>query len=245
MTKKIKHGITVMVQSMKNHEGPLALRDDFQPACDKFKSLQQMITSFITDAENILRVFPALVKQASAFSTTTTQVFSTFPESDRGLADQIANLVQKVQEFTEAQKAASDDAILQPLRDLSTQVNELLAIQTDQKNSFLILESNKAKVEAFQKDPEKNQLKIDQYNEKIRVRTLNVQELEEEFISRMNAVWTNRFEVLHRPLIALMEVVMGLGVVVRGEVEEIAKVLGPEIVAAEYPSVAVQEKPKK
>jgi hypothetical protein len=245
MIKKIKHGTTVMVESMRKREGPLALRPDFQQAADHFKSVQQIIAAFIEDAQNIFKVFPAINKHAGAFSTTTTQIFSTLPEQERVLADQIGSLVQKVKEYTDQQTASSSDAILQPLRDLHAQVNELAVLQTDQKSSFLILESNKAKLEALQKDAEKNALKITEYTEKIRVRTLNVQQLEEEFISRMEAIWSNRFEVLSRPLMSLMAVVMGLGGLVRQEAEAMATSLGPEIVNADYPSVPIAEKGKK
>jgi hypothetical protein len=245
MFKKLKHGTTVMMESMRKHEGPLSLREDFQSAADQFKSIQQTISTFIDDAQNILKVFPALTKHACTFSATTSQIFQTFPENERILSDEISILTTKLQDFTEGQGKAASDIVLSPLRDLLEQVNELAAIQTAQKDSFLILESNKSKLEALLKEPEKNGLKIEQYQEKIRARRQTVQELEEEFISRMNAIWNNRFDVLNRPLMALMDTILDLGQLAREGAEALANLLGPEIVGADYPSVPIPEKGKK
>jgi hypothetical protein len=245
MIKKIKHGTTVMRESMRKHEGPLALRDDFAPAAEQFKSMQQTIAVFIEDAQNILKVLPSLSKTASTFSANAAQALATLPESEHAFAARLTSMTDALASFTERQADESADAVLQPLRDLLAQVNELAAVQTDQRNSFLILESNKAKLETFQKDPEKNALKIEQYIEKIRVRTGIVQSLEEEFIGRMNAIWENRFDVLNRPLMALMGVILQLGTLARSEADAFAELLGPELVEAEYRSAQVPEKGKK
>jgi hypothetical protein len=48
MFKKIKHGITVMMESMRKHEGPISLPEDFQSTSDQFKSIPPHFSSSFT-----------------------------------------------------------------------------------------------------------------------------------------------------------------------------------------------------
>jgi hypothetical protein len=245
MIKRLKHGTTVMRETLRKREGPLALREDFQQAADHFKSIQQTISAFIDDAQSILKALPALSKQASALSACAVDALNSFPDGDRAVSVQGAVLAHHLADFTAAQVQEATDTILRPLRDLHTQISDLAAVHAEQRSSFLILESNKSKLELFQKDAEKNALKIEEYTEKVTTRTAIVEGLEEEFIGRMEAIWENRFEVLNRPLVALVELVMGVGRLVRGDVETLAAILGPDIVDADYPAAVPPEKGKK
>jgi hypothetical protein len=245
MFKKLKHGTTVMRESFRKHEGRVALREDFTPAAEHFKSIQQTITGFIDDAQRILKALPALSKQATAFAVGTAQVFTAFPDDDRAVSVQATVLTEHMADFTTSHVQEAGDTILRPLRDLHNRINELAALQAEHKSSFLILESNKAKLDTFLKDEAKNALKIEEYTEKVRLRAARVEELEEEFIGRMDAIWANRFEVLNRPLMGRMGILMEMGGVVRSDVETLAIILGSDIVEADYPAGAIPEKGRK
>jgi chromosome segregation ATPase len=221
---------------MRKHDGPRAIRQEFALAAERFKSMQQTIGFFIGDAQGILKILPSLSKAANAFSENAAQTLATLPSSEQALADRLRALTERLSRFTEKQVRESADAVLQPLRDLQQQMNELGTIQIDQKSSFLTLESNRAKLEALQKDTEKKAAKIQQYTEKIRVRTAELDSLEDDFIGRIDAIWENRFNVLNRPLMNLTGMISELGNLLREEADSLAGILGPEVLGVEYAS---------
>lgn len=245
MLKKLKHNTTVMMESMRKHEGPLVLSADFLPAAEHLESMRTTISTFIKDAEGILTILPTLSQNATALSASTADIFQTFPGDDRSLTDQFSNLTAKLQDFTGGQSQTAKGAVFAPLRRLVDKLDKLVAKQKEQKDSFLILESNKTKLAALQKDSEKNAAAIEQYQEKIRNRTEELQKLEADFISEMDRIWTGQFEALNRPLVTLMNIIMDLGQLAREGAESIASVLGPEFIDADYPAGPIPEKRKK
>jgi hypothetical protein len=142
--------------------------------------------------------------------------------------------------------APGADAIVRPLKNIITTLDELAGVQKQQHDSWLILESNKAKLDSLNKDAEKNAKEVENYAGKIAARRAEVEHLEAEFIERMRAAWTNRFDVLRGPLAALLTLVMEIGQALLTSSDPIADTLGAELMERDYPAAEPPQKsPKK
>jgi hypothetical protein len=247
MLKRIKHGATVMVGTMKQgKDSATALNPEFESAKTRFKEFHDHIKIFADDAQQILVVLPRVFKTASEFSGLTQKCFETFPEEDRDLSTRLTALTNDMQMFVNERTGTRGvDAIIRPLKDLGRMLDELGNVAKEHHDSFLILEQNKAKLEALQNEPEKNAEQVRLYTEKVQTRTQEVENLETEFIGRMQAAWENRFTVLSGPLRSLLAIVAETGQALRTATDPIVECLGPEILSVEYPAAAPPEPKSK
>jgi hypothetical protein len=227
-----------MVQSLKRTKGPNSINPDMAVAQEHYSQFQQHLKVFLDDANKIIACLQPIVKYATEISNLTEKTYDTLPPEDRPLAERLSDLVGDLNAFVnETILPHSDDDVINPLKGTFKSVDDLGSINNDHHSAFLILESNHAKLEAIQKEPDKNAKEIQSYTEKIESRTIEVKRLEEEFISRMSAIWENRFQLVGRPLSSLLEMITGLGTALIKRVEPIAAVLGPELLAQDYPAV--------
>jgi hypothetical protein len=247
MLKRIKHGTTVMVGSMKHDKDVARCFDpNVEVGKAQLKEFRDHIRNFIDDADKLIHTLPRVFKAASEFSGLTEKCFETFPEEDRVIAAHLSQLTRDITLFvTEKTGAIANDEVLRPLQDLLRMLEDLSNVAKRQADSFLILEQNKAKLEGLQKDAEKNAPQIAQYAEKVTARTQEVNDLEREFVERMNAAWDNRFNVLRGPLHALLAIVTDTGEALLTAATPIIEVLGEEALAAEYPITVPEPKKKK
>jgi hypothetical protein len=245
--KRIKHRATVMVGSMKQaKDSAICLDPDFEVEKAHFKEFREHLHGFIDDAIQILKTLPRVFKSASELTALTQKCFETFPEEDRELSNRLSVLTSDLQLFVNARTGEEGlDAIVRPLKELVQTMDELGNVAKSQHDSFLILEQNKARLEALQRDAEKNAQQIEVYTEKVRTRRIEVDQLEREFIGRMQAAWANRFAVLGGPLRALLGLVTETGQALRTATEPIIELLGEDVLSVEYTTVAAEPKPKK
>jgi hypothetical protein len=246
MLKGLKHRTTVMVQSMKKGEGNPFFDPEFDNASTHLKEFRATIHTFIDDANAILGAIPRVFKAATEFTTLTEKCFATFPQGDQDVSDRLSQLSANMKVFLDARLgAAANDAIIRPLKDIIATLDELAQVQKQQHDSWLILESNKAKLESLQKDADKNAKEVDAYKGKIDTRKAEVERLEAEFIGRMRAAWENRFDVLRGPLSALLTLVTEIGQALVASSDPIAEVLGAELMEKEYPSAEPPQRQAK
>jgi hypothetical protein len=243
MLKRIKHSATVMVGSMKQgKDSATSLDPEFEVEKTHFKEFRDDLHGFIEDATHILKALPRVFKSASDLTALTQKCFETFPEEDRDLSSRLSILTTDIQLFVNARTGDEGiDVIVRPLRELVQTMDELGAVAKNQHDSFLILEQNKSRLESLQKDGEKNAQQIEIYTEKVRTRTLEVEQLEREFIGRMQAAWTNRFTVLGGPLKALLSLITETGQALRTATEPIIELLGEDVLSVQYTAVVPTE----
>jgi len=244
MLKAVKHRTTIALQSMKKGDGPACLNPYFPEAAAHLADYRAAVRLFIDDANQVLAIIPRIFKGLTEFTTATEKCYETFPEEDRALSAQLAQLTADMKVLIEARVGApSAESVIKPLKDIAAQLEELEKLNKQQHDGFLILESNKAKIEGFQKEPEKNAQQIQSYTEKVTTRTTDVQNIEADFIAKMNETWANRFEALKVPLTALMAIVADIGEALMTSSGPIVNTLGPELIAKDYP-VAEPPQPK-
>jgi hypothetical protein len=245
MLKKIKHGATVMTQSLKKGGGPQFIDPAFGNAFTEFTDYQTRLRTFVDDANAVIAAITPVFKCASDFSALTDKCFETLPSEDQPLSAGLTQLTKDLQLFVNDRVAnQATETVVKPLKDVFQQVDELSAIYENHRQSFLILESNKAKLESLQKEPDKKGVEIQSYTEKIATRTSEVERLEAEFITKMSGVWENRFNVLGPPMNSLLEIVADIGRSLMVASEPIITVLGPAALSQDYPS-APEPAPKK
>jgi hypothetical protein len=236
MLKRIKHGTTIATQSMKKAKGPMYLNPDFEIAAARVKEFRQSVLTFIDDAQAILGLLPRVSKTTTELSGLTTTCFEAFPPDERDVAERFASLTQTLQTFIGSRVTdTSDDLIIQPLHELVARVDELKGIKSEHRDNFLILESNKSKLDGLQKDAEKNAEKIQIYTAKIAARTNEVERLEADFIGRMTVLWENRYDVVCAPISKLLALILELAATVKGGSEPLRAALGPELLARNFP----------
>jgi hypothetical protein len=236
--KAVQHKATALVGKYKHDKGAATYFDpNFGEAQAQLEDLRGHVRDFIKEADQLIRALPLVFKAASEFATLTEKCFGTLPlAEDRSLADHVTRLAENLNSFvTEKTGAAAKDEVIHPLQDLLRRLDDLSNLAKRQTELFLILVQNKAKLEVFQKDPEKNRPKIAEYEAKINDRTLKVNEFEREFIERMNAAWVNRFELLRRPLCALVAIVTETGERLQTAAAPIKDLLGEEALAPDDP----------
>jgi hypothetical protein len=248
MLKGIKHRATVMVGSIKQgKDAATCLNPDFAISQSRFKELRDHIKGFVEEAQQILTILPKVFKSAGEFSALTQKCFETFPEEDRPLSQRLATLTNDMQLFVNNRAGPeAADAIVRPLRDLLRTLDELGNVAKEHHDSYLILEQNKSKLEGLAKEPEKNAGQVQIWSEKVTSRQQETENLEAEFIGRMQAVWENRFNVLNGPLRALLAVVVETGQALRTASDPVVECLGQDVLTREFPAAASPEtKPKK
>jgi hypothetical protein len=236
MLKKLQHSTTAMVQSMKRSKGgPNCINPDMDAAIAHYEELQRILKLFIEDANKIIACVRPVVKYAAEFSSLTEKTYDTLPTEDRPLSERLADLVSDLNGFLiEPPFGAVDETVIQRLKAMLGKVDALTPMYNDHHSTFLILESNQSKLDALQREPEKNAKEIQSYTEKIDSRTIDVNNLESQFIDKMSEIWDVRFQALGVPLSELLEIITAFGRVVIKGVEPIAQVLGPEALAQEY-----------
>ena len=132
-----------------------------------------------------------------------------------------------------------------PLKALSGRLDELRKIKDEQKNNFLILESNKTKLEGYQKKGDKKAADADKYAEKVNTRTAEVVRLETEFINGVADIWKDRFELVGKPMSSLMDLVVDIGKALATASGPIVRTLGSEWMDRSYPGDPSIELDKK
>ena len=247
MLKKLKHSMTVMGESMKRKKGTATfLNPNFEIAVEHYTKLVESVKQFTADANNILRLVPMVFKQAQEFSALTERNFETFPEQDRTLSAQVAKLTSDLQLFvSEKVTNQSVETVTNPLKALSGRLDELRKIKDEQKNNFLILESNKTKLEGYQKKGDKKAADADKYAEKVNTRTAEVVRLETEFINGVADIWKDRFELVGKPMSSLMDLVVDIGKALATASGPIVRTLGSEWMDRSYPGDPSVELDKK
>jgi hypothetical protein len=236
MLKRIKHGTTIAAQSMKKAKGPLYLNPEFEVASARVKDFRLTVVTFIEDAQAILGLMPRVSKKATDLSELTTACFEAFPPEDREVADGFAQLTQTLQTFIGARVTdTSGELIIQPLQELVTRIDELKILGREHRDNFLILESNKAKLEGLQKDAEKNAEVIQTYCAKIATRTAEVERLEAEFIGKMTSMWESRYDVISAPILKLLAVIFELATTVSVGSDQLKAAVGPELLTRSFP----------
>jgi hypothetical protein len=244
MLKKIKHGTTAMVESLKKREGPAWLDPAFETALVHFSDYQTHVKLFLTDAQAIVSAVAPVFKQFGDFSGLTEKTWETFPREELGA--KLGQLSRDIGLFvSDTISPRANETVIVILKELQKQLEEVTALKEEQHQSFLILESNKSKLESLQKEPDKNLREIESYTDKIKARNSDVEKLEADFIQRVTAIWNDRFTVLGEPLTALLTLVGELGTALLQASLPIADTLGPELLAEDFPAVAPEPKKGK
>ena len=236
MLKKLKHSMTAMGESMKRKSGPMYLNPNYEIALEHYNKLCESVKQFTADANLILSLIPRVFKSAQEFSGLTERSFETFPETDRTLSAQVAKLTVDIQLFVSEKVAnQSVETVMNPLKTISANLDELRKTKELQKHNFLILESNKSKLEGYQKKGDKKAADADRYSEKVNTRTAEVVRLETEFINGVAELWKDRFELVGKPMAALMDIVVDIGKALATASGPIARTLGPEWMDKNFP----------
>jgi hypothetical protein len=245
MFKRIKHGTTVMVQSMKKGAGPPFLDPQFEVASAHFKEVRDQLGVFHEDSAVLLAILPRLLKQITEFVVALQKCYETLPPECRDPGTALTPFLEKFPKSVQDQlTTATDETVLEHLTKLIAPLDQLGNLHKEQHDNFLILESNRAKLETLQKDPQKNALEITRFTEKVTVRTQEVQRLEAEFISMVSATWGHRLAVITPPLKALLAFVAAFGAQLLEETAPVRNLLGPELLATDFP-LAEPPQPKK
>jgi hypothetical protein len=245
MFKRLKHGTTALVQSMKKAVGPPFLNPNFEQASANFKQLRETLGLFHEDSTALLAVLPKLTKAMSDFALSLQKCYETLPAECREDGVALTPFVEKVPKSVQEQQAKlQDETVIHQLTELIARMEELAVTQREQHDSFLILESNRAKLEGLQKDPQKNAAEIQRYTEKVTARTDHVQQLETSFINLVSGTWDHRFEIITPPMRELLAFVAWLGSNLVAESTPARAQLGSELLATNFP-LAEAPPPKK
>jgi hypothetical protein len=236
MLKRIKHGTTIATQSMKKAKGPMHLDPEFEAAAAHVKEFRQAVVSFIDDAQAILALMPRISKTTTELSGLTTASFEASPPDDRDLADRFAQLTQTLQTFVGSRVTdTAGELIVQPLQELVARVDEVSGLKKEHRDNFLILESNKDKLDGLQKEPDKNAEKIQIYAAKVAARTKEVERLEAEFIGRVATLWENRYDVVAAPISRLLAIIFELAATASAGSQPLKAAVGQELLARSFP----------
>lgn len=242
MLKKVKHLTTRTVQSMSKNSGPGFIDPEFEPAVVQFSELVKTVNSFTDQVKSIFAMIPKIARQAGEFSTLTEKSYESFPEDEKALASQLSRMTEDLRCFLNDNMKVQAESVVSMFREVQMQLNDLKKKKDNHHDSYLILESNKSKLEGFQKKGDKKQSEAVRYQEKIEVRTAEVERLEAEFISEVSTIWSNRFQVVGAPLSAMMELIGELGSAVGTASAPVAGMLGPSFMDRDYPGEAVPER---
>jgi CHASE3 domain sensor protein len=245
MFKRLKHGTTALVQSMKKAAGPPYLDPEFETASANFKQLRDTLGLFHEDANALLVVLPKLTKSISEFAVSLQKCYETLPAESRDEGVPLAPFADKIPKVVQEEQAkVVDETVIKQLTDLLARMEELAVTQREQHDSFLILESNRAKLEGLQKDPQKNAAEIQRFTEKITARTDHVKQLEASFIGLVNATWEHRFDIITPPMRELLAFISWMGSMFMTESAPVRAQLGAELLATDFP-LAEAPPPKK
>ena len=251
MMKKLKHNTTIMKESMKRSKGPRFLDPEFETAVEHHKEVTARIKSSFDDAQNVIACIPRIFKNNADLARMTEQSYASFPETERTLSERLSALAAEIQTYLdEDMKQKCEDDVLKPFRDLLARMAALKGKKKAQRDNFLILESNKGKLEQYKKECEKKSsdkkaAKVAEYEEKVKSRTDSVVQIETEFISEMRDIWEHRFELVGKPLQMLLVTVCEVGKAVAQKAVPIMDYLGPDYMAREYKAEEPAEKKKK
>jgi chaperonin cofactor prefoldin len=230
MLKKLKHTTTIILESQKRGKSAGSLNPEFEQAAAHMAEFQQQAKQFHTDAQTILAQLPRVFKFSSDFSSMTQKSFQPLPPEYQSMSTQLSQFTDQIQSIIGLKLAQqAQETIVKPFKDVFHRLDELETLKTEQHNSFLILESNKSKLEGLQKDPDKNYYEITTYQGKIGTRTAEVTRLETEFIATMGRLWERRFDILGPPVAAVLDLMTEIGTALRTESAPLVEKLPTEL----------------
>jgi hypothetical protein len=241
MLKKIKHGTTAMVESLKHGKGPAFINPEFEVAVTHFTDYQTHVKLFLDDAQAIVSAVTPVFKHFGDFSALTEKTWETFPREELG--GKLGQLSRDIGLFvSDTISPRTNDSVINALKEIQKQLADLTALKDEQHQNFLILESNKSKLEGLQKEPEKNAREIESYTDKNKARTTELERLEADFIQKVAVIWEQRFTILGEPLTALFELIGELGKALLQASGPVGEILGPELLAEDFPAAAPEQK---
>lgn len=189
--RSIKQKTAITVQAVKSKKDKNAEATPYDEAAAHYRILRDQIKILISDADNIRKAFPTVFK-------TIHEIGADMQEGGKILGGQAKEFVEKSGQFTsefsdkqlkETQEHFTEK-ITQPLDNLSEQIKALKSLKKERRDTLLLLESNKEKLEKFTKSQKKEE--ISHYTEKINSRETILTTQTNKFITDVETIWNNK-----------------------------------------------------
>lgn len=209
----MKQNSTAMFEKIKikkTEESP-----QFQEAHEHYTDMKKCSKEFLEQAESFLSLVSKIIPDFEEVCKNIKPVMDTVDdpsaqEFNKCLDQMDAALSSKSQDLTNK----INEQIIGPMKVLKAQMNDLENVEKEHERMSLLLEANKDKL-AKLTQKNKNPGKIEKYQQKVHDKTKAVADLEDNFITDVQAHWDNRAVLLQKPLSDLSIIMSEFGAMIR------------------------------
>ena len=181
--KKIKHKTAIAKQAMKG-KSPDNDTSGFKEADEKLTMFCDAIKTLFEDVQNFQKSFPDFFKNISEIGQDFVDGSKLLTDNSQQFVSQSGEVILKVGEHSTISNDL-ENKVISKLNQINEKLKELKKLSSDRKDTLLLLESNKQKLEGYQKS--KKEAEAAKYEEKIQTRE---QELNNQTITFINEIDT-------------------------------------------------------